>query len=970
MSIVRWLPSLRRGLAQLARCAGGLAAVLLLASQLAAPVHAARHALLVGMSKYEKEKGIDPLQIAANDADAVSKALQNPALNFKTQLLGNEDLRDKAAFEAAFERFLQRIQPGDDVLFYFSGHGWHVPDKGNFFLLADAKSPTTYFKDMGTGAKPFDTNDKREKEYREWVSRVALSEDAIIRAIEGRKAGFTVVIADASRNLLSDKSDKNAVKLASSVKLPQAAPRTVFRLYSAGINQISIDAPSHTSTTPSTRPEREAARKQSTTLFTRYLLSRIVRSDYELNILARAVKFDVSQEASRLGFDQTPDFIDDRQPLGFRFLDQPVDAGRTGLCQTAETEFAQLRFGVTHGLIGRQEIERKLFDLAPCGKAEQIALLLRLEAQGVGALSGTQSDMTIPDSAKDDPARLCEVLASSPLDANRAQGVDGIELQQVATEAQAGEIPRDRAIGLIERAIDACGIAVTERNRVARYKFNLARAHYAMAILAPVTDKPTHLEAASRHMGDAVDLGYAAAYNALGQMYQNGEVYITNGDKIEHIAADREIALKLLTSGANLNDVLANYNLGLAYKYGDNGVQLERKKAFPYLSAAAEAGFVPAMIEAARALNSGVGVTRNNKRAVELLEIAASRGSAEAMYLLGLMYRDVIIDTELEYTRDIVVADKTEAAIWFARAAEAGDTRAQAALAAVMQEGNGLPAPQPEAAGRYWRLAAEGGSASAQFELANRIRDGKIPFRPKVGGRPDGGAHEIRKLYESAYAKGQPQAGLELGYLYRSGFPRDGIGSVDIPKSPELAIDMFRDVMDAVKSASPDSAAANPEFEIKAAFQLVEMYDSGENKRRDGTQVITEDQIKQLKEYYNDPKQMMYVRIASVMQNGFACAYPSTNRMVTDPWVFVFNWKRPEPPTEMMFDWWERVTKCKEIKPGDTKTKAENLGILKRTREAFKREFEAAQKDKTSSKTFVDRIVELANKEKPKRNDE
>src|SRR6185503_11946066 len=99
--------------------------------------------------------------------------------------------------------------------------------------------------------------------------------------------------------------------------------------------------------------------------------------------------------------------------------------------------------------------------------------------------------------------------------------------------------------------------------------------------------------------------------------------------------------------------------------------------------------------------------------------------------------------------------------------------RSQARLATLMSTGRGLPAPQPEAAGRFLRLAADGGSVEAMFDLANRLRDGKIPFRPRLDGKPDGGAKEVSDLYRAAFALGNPKAGLELGRLYRTGFPAD-----------------------------------------------------------------------------------------------------------------------------------------------------------------------------------------------------
>jgi TPR repeat protein len=918
------------------------------------PAHAARHALLVGVGKYDKEKGIEPLVASVNDAEALEKILSQRGINFRTEVLRDDDVRDKAAFDAALATFLSKVKPGDQVVFYFSGHGYNIPGRGNFFLLGNAKSQTIHLKDLGAAtARSLDTQDKRDRSYQDWLGAVALSEAAIQTAIEERKAEVIVIIADACRNFVSGTKGAS-IATANGISLPKATSRGVFRLYSASVGQISLDAPERQSLAPKSqkdsKPSKEAPKP--TSLFTRVLLNEVPVPGLDINVLAAKVKVEVRDQARKQGADQIPDFVDDRDATRFSFVEDSSGSDIAARCQTAKTELAQLRYGVAHGAIGRETIERKRFELAPCGMADEISGLLRLEAQGAGALSAPQTQIaTVPES--NDPVQQCEVLASSPLDPNRPQGIAGFEIQKVALAAASGEIEQDRAVAFIEHAIKACEIAVKERNRVARYKFNLARSYYAMATIAKAADFAGLLEKASRHYGEAVDLGYAAAYNSLGQLYQNGEVHVLKADAPIRISADRDMAVKLFTRGAELNDMLANYNLGMAYKNGESGVKPDQSKAFPYFSKAAEAGFVPAMIETGLALRWGRGVSRNGKRAVELLEIAASRGSSEAMFWLGDIYQKDFIDTGLEYTRDIVVIDFNEAIVWYARAADAGDTRSQERLAEMLSKGEGLPAAQPEAAGRYWRLAAEGGSLEAQMQLANLIRDGRVPFRPKVGGAPDAGAHEIHSLYASAFARGKTKAGLELAKLYRYGFPRNR-GSEAIPQDHQKAILLLWDVMDRARSAPGDSDDANPEHEVWAAFELISMYDAGESKRRDGTSVIMEDQIAQLRADYGDPSQYRYIRTGAVALGGINCP-----RGPNEFWVMVWNWKRAEPPTEQMFDWFERRYKCKDIVPGDTRSKTENLGVLKRTRDVFRREFEAAQKDKSGTRTFVDRMVEL-----------
>src|SRR5215471_16856608 len=89
----------------------------------------ARHALLLGVGDYKEASGLAKLKAPANDAVQLQKALQAPDIEFTTTLLKESDIKDKAAFDSALQKFLASVNSGDEVLFYFSGHGFNVPDK-------------------------------------------------------------------------------------------------------------------------------------------------------------------------------------------------------------------------------------------------------------------------------------------------------------------------------------------------------------------------------------------------------------------------------------------------------------------------------------------------------------------------------------------------------------------------------------------------------------------------------------------------------------------------------------------------------------------------------------------------------------------------------------------------------------------------------------------------------------------------
>ena len=93
-------------------------------------------------------------------------------------------------------------KPGDEVLFYFSGHGVNLGDKGNYYILLDAKDQDAYIREQRRkpgSARELDTQDKENKRYEQYLTETALSEVEIERAIKNAGADVVIIIADACR---------------------------------------------------------------------------------------------------------------------------------------------------------------------------------------------------------------------------------------------------------------------------------------------------------------------------------------------------------------------------------------------------------------------------------------------------------------------------------------------------------------------------------------------------------------------------------------------------------------------------------------------------------------------------------------------------------------------------------------------------------------------------------------------------
>ncbi|MDP2006485.1 MAG: caspase family protein [Rubrivivax sp.] len=106
----------------------GLLAALVLAV-VAAPAQAARQALVIGNDSYVH---VPTLRNARNDARSIATELE--AAGFKvTRVLDGS----RRGMNEALDGFVRRIQKGDEVVFYFSGHGSQPPQTGPFLLPVD-----------------------------------------------------------------------------------------------------------------------------------------------------------------------------------------------------------------------------------------------------------------------------------------------------------------------------------------------------------------------------------------------------------------------------------------------------------------------------------------------------------------------------------------------------------------------------------------------------------------------------------------------------------------------------------------------------------------------------------------------------------------------------------------------------------------------------------------------------------------
>ena len=132
-----------------------------------------RIAFVVGIDKYDNLGPQQQLQRAVNDARSISAALA--PLGFEVVSAENVG---RATFNAQWQKFLDKINPGDTAAVYFSGHGVEIEGL-NFLLPRDVPN-------ISFGRQ-------------EQLKRESLSVSELLLDLRKRKPQVTLLILDACR---------------------------------------------------------------------------------------------------------------------------------------------------------------------------------------------------------------------------------------------------------------------------------------------------------------------------------------------------------------------------------------------------------------------------------------------------------------------------------------------------------------------------------------------------------------------------------------------------------------------------------------------------------------------------------------------------------------------------------------------------------------------------------------------------
>jgi len=604
-----------------------------------------RHALVIGIDSYDN---VASLAKARNDARAVAETLEETG--FDTDLL-----IDVAGLDLLSElsRFSDQLDPGDEVVFYFAGHGVEI-DGRNYLLPADVPG-------LGPGQELV-------------IRRAALPVQEVIDQFNSRGVRLSLLILDACRD--NPFETRGTRSLGGTRGLGQEVPpEGTFIMFSAGAGQAALDRLSEDDPNPNS-------------VFTRVLLPRLSQPGLPLRTMVREVRSEVRQLGRTVGHEQFP-AVYDQLDGAFTFLPGEGD------------DLGESRDAAVAAEPARDPCTAARADWAMVGENPSRFLLQ--------AYRDTHSDCPLMAALATERLQQMETAAArDAASAQTAAAADAAAAEAARLQAQA-QAERDREAA-IQAQVQAC-IAVADPERMPwrdlldsdmrqaeatcrgalQSGLNERSEGYALvqALLGRTLDAQGNSEEAFGYYLAAAEAGNSLAMNNLGVMYRNGR----------GVSQSDSEAVHWYRAGADAGNADAMANLGWMYRIGA-GVDRSDQEGARWYRAAADSGNADAMFNLGWLYRTGRGVDQSDTEAVRWYQAGADAGSAGAMTNLAWLYR---IGAGVEQS-------DTEALRWYREGAAAGNADAMAGLAFMIQEGRGTLGDYSGAADMFLAALANGGT--------------------------------------------------------------------------------------------------------------------------------------------------------------------------------------------------------------------------------------------------------------------
>jgi hypothetical protein len=244
-----------------------------------------RVALVVGIDAYDNLPQQEQLQKAVNDARSLGETLQG--LGYQVIAAENADRR---GFNASWQKFLSAIEPGDEVAFFFAGHGVEIAGQ-NFLLPRDVPKPQSGEASL--------------------IKNESVGVTQLLTDLQERGPRVSLVILDACRDNPFSADGTRSVGGTRGLARVEA-PEGTFVMYSAGAGQSALDRLSDND-------------DNANSVFTRSLVPLIKMKGLGLQDVALKVREQVVELANSAGFRQTPAYYD--QVIG-RFCPAGCEGGK------------------------------------------------------------------------------------------------------------------------------------------------------------------------------------------------------------------------------------------------------------------------------------------------------------------------------------------------------------------------------------------------------------------------------------------------------------------------------------------------------------------------------------------------------------------------------------------------------------------------------------------------------------------
>ena len=614
-----------------------------------------RHAFIVGIDEYDN---VPTLVKARNDARAISEALETAG--FETDL--HLDV-DQVELLQALSRFSRQLDPGDEVVFFFAGHGVAI-DGRNYLLPSDVPS-------VAPGAELV-------------VTGRSLPVQQVIDQFNARGVRMSLLILDACRDNPFPQEGTRSLGRSAGLD-PEAPPEGTFVMFSAGMGQQALDRLAEDDPNPNS-------------VFTRVLLPRLTEPGLPLRQMVQQVRSEVRQLGRTIGHEQFP-AVYDQLDGSFAFVDRdeieiaavpPAPPPPTDPCAAARTDW---------DIVGDTDSEAVLE--AYRAAHSECPLMVAMATHRLASLQTPEEpepvappQPVVAPQPEPEPAPSQEPEPEGDNSAEIAAAVAACEAVAHPDVVRWGDLVESN----LARAEQICRSALQSG-------LDPRSEDYAavQAFLGRTLDAQGRYSEALSYYRPAAEAGHETALNNIGWMYRSGNA----------VAQDYSEAARWFRAAAEVGSTSGMINLGALYEFG-LGVTEDDGEAFRWYLRAAEAGNDRGMRNVAIMYHNGFGVDQNYGLASMWHRRAADAGNDASMVSLGRMYE----------AGSGVARDYTAAVRLFQEASDLGNAAGTAYLALMHFHGRGIDR-NPTTAIRLFRIAAEGGNAMAMRNLGVIYRDGQ-----------------------------------------------------------------------------------------------------------------------------------------------------------------------------------------------------------------------------------------------------